>query len=196
MANILIIYGHPKTPASFNADLLARLSEALAGAGHKAAVRDLYSLRFNPVLSGEDMAALYAKTTPLDIKAEQELLAAADTAVFIYPVWWTGAPAIVKGYIDRVFSNGFAYEFRNGKKAGLLAGRKAAVVNSNGNAAESYESGGFYRAMEKAMDDGVLRYAGFDEAMHLFYGSMSAKSAEEKEADIADAVGKILRFIG
>jgi NAD(P)H dehydrogenase (quinone) len=196
MANILIIYGHPETQASFNFDLKERLAAVLAGQGHVVAVRDLYALGFDPLLSAGDMASFRGKAVPADIKAEQDFIAAADIMVFVYPVWWAGPPAMVKGYLDRVFSSGFAYAFRGGKKIGLLSGRKAVVVNSNGNAEEEYKDRGFYAAMEKIMDEGTLRYAGFDDVIHLFYGGMAEKSREEKDACIADAVDKVLRFVG
>lgn len=56
----------------------------------------------------------------------------ADTIIVIHPIWWWGAPAILKGWVDRVFSHGFAYTYGPKGPEGLLAGKKALVFTSSG----------------------------------------------------------------
>ncbi|WP_262497627.1 NAD(P)H-dependent oxidoreductase [Pedobacter africanus] len=51
---------------------------------------------------------------------------------FIYPIWWTGMPAIMKGYIDRVMSYGFAYRYDQGVQKGLLGGKEVTIINTHG----------------------------------------------------------------
>lgn len=195
MAKILIVYAHPEAPSSFNFDLKERLAERLGARGHTVSVRDLYASGFDPVLSSDDLAAIKGKSVPDDIKTEQSFVRDADAMVFIYPIWWSGPPAMAKGYFDRVMTNGFAYEFRGGVKAGLLSGRRAIVVNSHGNAAKDYDERGYYAAMKLLADDGVLKYCGFDAVEHIFYGGMAAKPREEKETDIEGAVEAVAGFI-
>jgi NAD(P)H dehydrogenase (quinone) len=115
--------------------------------------------------------------------------------VFVYPIWWAGPPAVVKGYFDRVLTRGFAYTFKNGQKVGLLSGRRAMVVNSHGNSAALYDKQGYHDAMKLLVDEGVFRYCGFDAVGHIFYGGMSTKPPEEKEADIASAIEAVAGFI-
>jgi NAD(P)H dehydrogenase (quinone) len=195
MANALIIYAHPAASASFNFDMKERLAAALESRGHKAVVRDLYGIGFDPVLSQDDLAAMRNKSVPLDVRVEQEFILGAGTIAFIYPIWWAGPPAMMKGYFDRVLSSGFAYTFRNGLKVGLLNGRRAIVINSHGNPAREYDGEGYYAAMKKLVDDGALRYCGFDAVRHIFYGDIMKKSAEEKEADIASAIESVMEFM-
>jgi NAD(P)H dehydrogenase (quinone) len=195
MAKALVIYGHPAAPYNFNLDLKERLVKSLAARGHAVSARDLYAAGFDPVLSEDDLAATHNRSVPLAIKFEQSLIRDAEAVIFIYPIWWSGAPAIIKGYFDRVMTNGFAYTFRNGIKVGLLSGRRALVINSHGNPAAAYDEGGYYDATRLLVDDGILRYCGFDAVRHIFYGDMSTKSPEEKEADIASATEAALEFI-
>ena len=74
MANILLIYGHPKTPTSFNYSLKEKLVSALKNRGHSVLVRDLYEVSFNPLLSSDDLAKLHNGEIPNDIKKEQEFI--------------------------------------------------------------------------------------------------------------------------
>jgi NAD(P)H dehydrogenase (quinone) len=106
--NHLIVYAHPH-PESLNHAILNTTISTLKNNGHDVFVRDLYELNFQPVLQPEDTAAMKEGHTPKDIKTEQEFINDADVITFIYPIWWTGLPAILKGYVDRVFAYGYAY---------------------------------------------------------------------------------------
>lgn len=110
--NHLIVYAHPHED-SFNHAILNTAADALRANGHEVTIRDLYKLNFNPVLTSADTSAMRAGNTPDDIKTEQAHLAKADVISFIYPFWWTGLPAILKGYVDRTFSYGFAYQYNS-----------------------------------------------------------------------------------
>ncbi|MBD5405490.1 NAD(P)H-dependent oxidoreductase [bacterium] len=192
MANILLVYGHPKTPKSFNFDLKERLVETLKAHGHNVLVRDLYEISFNPLLSSKDLELIHNNQIPDDIKKEQDFIRNADVIIFIYPIWWAGQPAIIKGYIDRVFSYGFAYMYKGGKVVGLLPDKKAIIINSNGNSTELYKKDGFYDAMKLLVDKGIFAFCGFSKVKHLFYGSLSVKTDEEKQRDIDNAVDETI----
>lgn len=101
--NHLIIYAHPSS-ASFSNAILEKVKECSMKKGCKTEVRDLYSIGFDPILRAADFEGLCGGNTPEDIKREQNYIEWADLITFIYPIWWTGMPAILKGYIDRVFS--------------------------------------------------------------------------------------------
>lgn len=120
--NHLVIFCHPSA-ASFNraiADSVQAVSEAL---GHDTSCRDLYGIAFNPVLCKRDMDDP-AGTVPQDVRQEQEFITWADTLTFVYPVWWAGMPAMLKGYVDRVFCQDFAYSLHGDSVKGLLGGKK------------------------------------------------------------------------
>lgn len=101
--NHLIIFAHPSS-ASFSSAILEKVKECSIKKECKTEVRDLYSIGFDPNLRAADFEGLCGGNTPEDIKREQNYIEWADLITFIYPIWWTGMPAILKGYIDRVFS--------------------------------------------------------------------------------------------
>ncbi|MBV7273126.1 NAD(P)H-dependent oxidoreductase [Clostridiaceae bacterium UIB06] len=101
--NHLIIYAHPSTNSFSNA-ILDELKECSMKKNCRTEVRDLYSIGFDPVLRAADFEGICGGKTPEDIKREHGYIKWADLITFIYPIWWTGMPAILKGYIDRVFS--------------------------------------------------------------------------------------------
>ncbi len=83
-----------------------------AGTGHSFEIADLTAEAFDPRFSAADFAAYHKDTAPpTDVIAEQERIDRATDLVLVYPVYWWSLPAILKGWIDRVFSNGWAYEY-------------------------------------------------------------------------------------
>ena len=108
---VYIIFGHP----NHNGLCYAALEKARQGfedGGHEVRVSDLYRENFNPVLRYEDPGELINMQLDEDTRAYRENIAWADRIVFIYPIWWAGMPALLKGYVDRVFASGFAYNFK------------------------------------------------------------------------------------
>lgn len=196
MSNILIVYAHPKTPKSFNQDLLAELVKSLESDNHNIKVRDLYAQHFQNLLTTDDLIALHAGDTPMDIREEQDCIVWADTLVFIYPIWWAATPAIMKGYFDRIFAYGFAYRVGGGKTFGLLNDKNAVVINSTGTPYDVYEEQGFYSAMKLLVDKGIFEFCGFNRVEHLFYGGTPTAPKDVVRNYIDDAILKIRAFLG
>jgi NAD(P)H dehydrogenase (quinone) len=163
MPKTLIVYAHPN-PKSFNHAIVETATAALQAAGHEVRMRDLYALNFNPVLSGEDFVALKAGGPRADVKVEQDHVTWADNVVFVYPMWWGERPAILKGYIDRVFSSGFAYSYGPDGAQGLLGPRKAAVIQTVGGP-EAWYSQEALQALVKPMTDWTLYFSGFKDVV-------------------------------
>ncbi len=101
--------------------------------GHQHRTCDLYRMGFNAVLSAEELAA-DGTSCPVstDVSLAQDDIRWADALTVIYPLWWLSMPAIMKGYIDRVFSRGFAYESHSGIVRGLLCGKSAVLITISG----------------------------------------------------------------
>lgn len=180
--NHLLVYAHPN-PASFNHAIHDTIAQTLEAQGHAVVVRDLYTLNFNPVLSGEDFAGLRSGTLPADIKAEQEHVAWADVISFVYPTWWVGMPAILKGYIDRVFSYGFAFSYGAEGPMGLLKGKKAFLVSTGGNPEQ------WYTAMQEALHhtaDGNLKFCGIEVLAHKYLHSVPSVDDATRHGMLAD----------
>ena len=125
----LIVYAHPN-PKSFNHAILETISGELQKKKKEVKVRDLYKIGFNPVLSIKDLSAIEKGAVPKDIKKEQNYISKADTLIFIFPIWWSAMPAMLKGYIDRVFSLKFAYDITADGVIGLLKGKKVFIVST------------------------------------------------------------------
>lgn len=164
----LIIYAHPHE-GSLNHLILETAVSLLLASGNEVVVRDLYALQFDPVLSLEDMAGQRKGTVHEKIAEEQDFIRRADALTFIYPIWWTGLPAMMKGYIDRVMSYGFAYRYDEGVQKGLLTGKKAYIFNSHGKSKAEYEASGMDRALLLTSDQGIYSYCGLEIKSHLFF---------------------------
>jgi len=167
----LIVFAHPHSE-SFNHAILDSTVHALKKNGHEVVVRDLYALDFQPVLKPEDTAAMRAGQTPKDIKREQEFVTEADVITFIYPIWWTGLPAILKGYVDRVFSYGFAYSSGEEGIIKLLKGKQGFIINTHGTPKEEYDEIGMTAGMKVTSDIGIFDFCGIEPVEHLLFGSI------------------------
>jgi NAD(P)H dehydrogenase (quinone) len=131
---VLVVHAHP-VETSYSASLNAVVVEELEKAGHAVDPLSLYGEGFDAVLSREERLAYHdvpENLTPA-IAPYVERVKAADALVFVYPVWNFGLPAILKGFFDRVFVPGVAFEMRGGKLVRVLPPkRKIAVVTTYG----------------------------------------------------------------
>jgi NAD(P)H dehydrogenase (quinone) len=107
MKNILVIYAHPDEQ-SFNAAILKKVVAGIKASGNNYHVIDLYKENYNPVLTLAEMKGEASEET----KKHQQLIKLATDIVFIFPVWWFRAPAIMEGFIDKTFTPKFAYRFK------------------------------------------------------------------------------------
>lgn len=176
----LIIYAHPNEN-SLNHHLLNTVIETLQYHNEEIIVRDLYDIGFNPVLSLNDMQGQRMGKLSDDVKTEQDHISWAEQITFIYPIWWTGLPAMMKGYIDRVFSYGFAYRYDQGIQKGLLKGKKTVIINTHGKSHEEYEKTGMDKALTLTSDNGIFVYAGLEIIRHFFFDKADKASPENLE---------------
>lgn len=176
----LIIYAHPNS-GSLNHFFKQTILETLLESGEEIEVRDLYEINFNPVLSLNDMNGQRMGKVAPEIHTEQDFIAWADRIIFVYPIWWTGMPAIMKGYIDRVFSYGFAYRYDNGVQKGLLTGKKTVIVNSHGKSNAEYVASGMDKALALTSDTGIFTYCGLDIQAHYYFDKADRASDENIE---------------
>ena len=133
--NTLVIFCHPN-PQSYAAHLRDCAVAGLQAGGHTVRVRDLYAEGFEPVLSAAERMAHFADPdTKPDIAADADDLRWCTSLVLVYPTWWAGQPAMLKGWIDRVWIKGVAWELPEGatRLKPLLANiRKITVVTTHG----------------------------------------------------------------
>ncbi|MGN0123374.1 MAG: NAD(P)H-dependent oxidoreductase [Rhodococcus sp. (in: high G+C Gram-positive bacteria)] len=151
--SVLWVHAHPDD-ASLGHALVRSGAARLRESGTRVAISDLYAMNWNPVLADADFGTAPGSTlserqknataTGLladDIRREQDALRAADHFVVSFPLWWYGMPAILKGWFDRVFTNGFAFGVRDERGRvrkygdGGLAGRTMLAVVTAGDRA-------------------------------------------------------------
>lgn len=186
--NVLIVYAHPE-PRSLNGALKDFSVEHLRRADHDVIVSDLYAMRWKAAIDGEDFlnrdpdrplrveaaskSAYEAGAQAADIAEEQRKLRWADALILQFPLWWFSMPAILKGWVDRVYACGLAYgvgehsERRWGERygEGSFKGKRAMLVVTVGGWQEHYAERGINGRMSDLLfpiHHGVLYYPGFD----------------------------------
>lgn len=188
--NHLIIYCNPN-PRSLSSAYKDAIVELTEMSRNPVNTRDLYNIGFHPVLEQTDFDAQKHGQIPEEIKVEQDYVRWADLLTFIYPVWWAGMPAILKGYIDRVFSRGFAYTMdESGHPVGLLTGKKVVVLNNMGSPYTYYDKNGMLKSMAQTVDQGIFEFCGMQVIEHRFFGHLDAASKGERQGHI-----DVLKFI-
>ena len=188
----LIISAHPN-PQSFNRALVEEVIKATRQAGGKTVVRDLYTLDFNPVLSWRELNASMEGIVPAEIKFEQKLITEADLITFIYPLWWMGFPAILKGYLDRVLSYGFAYQNENNISVGLLGNKKIQQFITMGNSIEKYQQLGFDKALKSCLVDGLFNFCGITDIQHDIFGNIHLLDETDRQTILISVFEKTFK---
>ena len=145
-----IVYCHPSND-SFTREVRDSFIAGLGSAGHSYVLSDLYAMDFKTDMSAEEYSreAFYRRelSVPADVKAEHEKINASDAIVFIYPLFWTDAPAKLVGWFDRVWTFGFAY----GENRAMKQLEKGLVLCVAGNTLDYFEKTGLGDAMKKVM---------------------------------------------
>lgn len=175
-------------PASDNLTSAARDSMAgfLVSRGWEVEVRSLYDDAFNPVASAEEVSFQKHSQNEIDpqVAEYQDLIRKADAIILVYPLWWKQAPAILKGWQDRVFTYGFAYEFVNNSTdsvISLLAGKKMLIINVVASSKEIYKDQGYLKYLDMA-DASLFGVSGMDLTQrHIIYSSTNMDMNEKKE---------------
>jgi|APSaa5957512622_1039677.scaffolds.fasta_scaffold80475_2 NAD(P)H dehydrogenase (quinone) len=124
---VLVVYSHPGYEGH-NSAILQAVEKKLDSMEGEYEVLDLYKMEFDPVLRESEFGSPSKGILEIQGKIKNS-----DLIMFIYPVWWGSMPAMMKGFIDRVFSRGFAFKYdENGKPVGLLKGKRAIVFMTSG----------------------------------------------------------------
>lgn len=159
----LIVVSHPLTSS-----LTHRAAQAVAAGitgetpENSVEFADLAQEGFNPLFSAADHAA-FSEGAPLpaDVLAEQARIARADALVLVFPIYWWTMPGLLKGWIDRVFSNGWAYEEgANGKVSGKLGHLPVHLLALGGSDMKTFEKHGYAQAWNTQIAHGIFDYCG------------------------------------
>jgi NAD(P)H dehydrogenase (quinone) len=165
MVSHLVILGHPSTE-SFNATLAEAYMATVRSKGQHAILRDLYAIDFDPLLKEAERTASGPTMVPDDARHELELATQSDVVVFVYPLWFGAPPAIIKGYLDRVFGAATRYvDFTNPKKS-PFAGKRLAVISTSGSSLPWLEGQGIWISLRQSFDQYLKAVVGFSRCDH------------------------------
>ena len=188
--HVLVVFCHPRRE-SFTGALLDGFVAGLVEADHEVELADLYREGFDPRFRAEDYAQFKSEPMPEEIVAEQRRLDRADALAFVFPVWWWSFPAMLKGWIDRVWSEGWAYNFTADRSKGLLRDRPTVLLGSAATRAATYRKYGYDEAMRIQLEIGTLGYCGLHEvATHLFYEVDTNAEARREHLIRARTIGR------
>lgn len=200
---IFIVYAHQE-PRSFNGAMRDLAFEVLTEAGHAVQVSDLYAMRFKAVADGDDFTerqdpayfkyaaeqkhAWQSGTLAADIQAEQAKLRWCDLLILQFPFWWFSVPGIMKGWVDRVFTTGFAYDRGVWYDEGGLRGRKAMLALTTGGPPGIYTKNGLNGDIHDILfhiNHGMLYFVGF-EVLPPFIAFSPGQLDEQDRATLLD----------
>jgi NAD(P)H dehydrogenase (quinone) len=155
--------------------------------GHTIEWADLAREQFDPVLREADEPdwADPAKIYSEEVQREMRRIERNDATVMIFPVFWWSMPALLKGWIDRVWNNGWAYGERK------FPQKRVWMIGVAGSTAEAYAGRGYDSAIQTQMNAGILDYCGIqDRRLHLLYGSIEGPTYPEQILSEALALGR------
>jgi NAD(P)H dehydrogenase (quinone) len=220
--NILIVYAHPE-PRSLNGAVKEFVINRLQRAGHQVRISDLYAMRWKATVDAADFldrnaddplapiekasAHAYATDTQTaDIATEQEKLLWADVLILLFPMWWFSMPAILKGWVDRVFAYGLAYgvgehsdrKWGDRYGEGRFKGKRAMLIVTTGGWASHYSERGINGMMDDLLfpiNHGILHYPGFD-VLPSYVIYQTGKMNESRYRQTVDELGARLDALG
>lgn len=191
----LVIFTHPNGMQSFNRAIADRVASVSRQFGAEVQLRDLYSLHFNPVLSYEEMCGSYQGIISEEIQREQNFIRRADLITLVYPLWWMGFPAILKGYLDRVLSHGFAYKTENGVSRGLLQDKKLQQFVTIGSNVSQYQAQNWDKALDINLANGLFNFCGIQNVEQTLFGDIHKIDDAARKSMLDEAERKTLQML-
>ncbi|WP_084399540.1 NAD(P)H-dependent oxidoreductase [Henriciella aquimarina] len=199
---LLTVFAHPfrdKYPSAVMEAFHAPLCEVKC----EIDVLDLHREGFDPRFTEEDHAHFWGGPIPPEITAAHERVNKADRLAFIFPVYWWGMPALMKGWIERVFTVGWAYQFGDGvddrgkgAKSSLLDNKPTTLIGIAGSKQQTYERYGYDAAMRTQIEVGTFAYCGIkDIESHLIFDVEGDHNADKRDAGLVMARGIAEEFI-
>ncbi|MWV29075.1 NAD(P)H-dependent oxidoreductase [Aurantiacibacter rhizosphaerae] len=198
----LLIFGHP-VPGTYPFAVLEAATRTLQDQGDDVEVLDLYEDGFDPRFTKGDHAHFWGGPKPHDVARYHDMVDRADRLVFVYPVYWWGMPAIMKGWIERVFTGDWAYVYGGGVSdrgqaglKGLLQNRPTLLLAIGGSTQGTYTRYGYDEAMRTNIDVGVFSYCGIrDVTSHILFnveGDANAQRRADYLGEVRDVVSEFV----
>lgn len=191
-----VILAHPN-PGSFNASIANAYVEEVTNHGGTASLRNLYALNFNPCLPVEELPLTETFDVGADIREERFIVQAADVICLVYPLWLNTPPAIMKGYLERVFGYGFGYARDAGGPKPLLSGKRLISFSTSGAPEEWVRKTGSFEALRVLYDCHLAAMCGLEVVDHVHFGSIGSLTRKDVIDRHLDTVRiKVRRMMG
>jgi NAD(P)H dehydrogenase (quinone) len=201
--NVFLLLAHPE-PKSFNGAMFQVAEKTLRDAGHAVQTSDLHRMAFQPVSDRrnfttvkdpnyfkpqiEELHATEVGGFAPDIEGELRKVESCDLMIWQFPLWWFSVPAILKGWVDRVFAMGRTYGGERFYENGAFKGKRALLSLTTGSPDGAYQKGGWngdIHAILRPVQRGMLQFVGFEVlAPNIVYGPVHV-SQPEREAALA-----------
>ncbi len=210
--NIFIVHAHHE-PQSFNGALTEMAYQHLDALGHEVRISNLYAMSFDPVSDRRNFTtckdADYLKQQEEeryahendgfsdDIQTELDHLNWCDGMILQFPLWWFGMPAILKGWVDRVFAMGPVYGGGRWYDNGVMRGKRAMLSLTTGGPASMYEADGLNGDLNLILypiNHGILRFVGFEVLPPFVAWGVSRASDAERENYLQAYQARLDRF--
>jgi NAD(P)H dehydrogenase (quinone) len=175
--NVLIVYTHP-IQRSFNRAVLGAVERGLAEAGHVVKLADLYAEDFQCAITPEDFASFDGLPMPPEILQEQARVEWCDAMIYIFPIYWWSMPAMLKVWIDRVMSYGWAWVDPKDPDSGSLSQRKILVLATAGDSVEGFAKRGYDIAFHTQLNVGTWDYCGFKDVTTRIFHEVGPETPE------------------
>ena len=173
----LLILGHPD-PDSFNHAVAARYAEVATSNYQAADVRDLYAMGFDPLLQSTERPQQRSGAADPDVQHELELIEKSDVITFVYPLWFGTPPAIIKGYIDRVFGAAFQLsDLKRQRESGPFAGKTLCLFTSSAGSGPWLDEMGIMTSLQQLFGRYLESIFGFSNAHYFHLDSIAADMA-------------------
>lgn len=185
--HVLTVLDHPN-PVSFSAAVARHFMRGAEAAGHTVELADLHSEGFKPQWSKSDIEG-----TPEAVTQEQARIARADAICLVFPLYWWGMPAMMKGWVDRVWTWGWAYDQLDDPDVSLQRPRTGVLLVPAGARSDEIADGGYLDAMQTAWIDGTFGYFGFSpRKLELLCGSTGSSERRKALLDKSYQIGLTL----
>jgi len=159
--HVLTVVCHPNAE-SFTHRLADQFNKGAKSVGHTVDICDLYAEGFNPIMSVRDLQQFKGIGMTDDVLEHQARIERADALCLVFPIWWYSPPAMMKGWFDRVWSAGWAYDWQHEPEGSLLAPKPSTLLIPLGASAKQLERWGYGPEIEHLWRYGILGYCGVD----------------------------------
>jgi NAD(P)H dehydrogenase (quinone) len=169
----IVIRCHPE-PESFNAAMAKAYCTEVEQHGHETIVRDLYAMGFDPVLKAQERPGMAFRRMP-DVEAELAIIQGGDVFVLIYPIWFGGPPAMLKGYVERVLGSGaMPLQLKQEAARGVLEKKRLVSFTSSGTDEHWLSTQGQLQSLISGFDRYIEHGFAMQPAQHFHFGSITA----------------------